>query len=213
MFVQRLVTGPYQTNCYLLGSQETESCWIIDPGNDADRIIAEIQRLQVQPVAMLFTHTHWDHIAAAGPLKAHYPQLEVLVSEEDAPNLSYETIQATCIDRWFVEVYDEALQLLPHPTGYLKDGQFLEDSKLQVIATPGHTPGGLCFYHEEGQLLFTGDTLFAGSVGRTDLGGGDTQTLIDSCKKLLELPDAVQVLPGHGPASTIAAERSNPFLQ
>lgn len=213
MFVQRLVTGPYQTNCYLLGSQETESCWIIDPGNDAERIIAEIERLAVEPVAMLFTHTHWDHIAAAGPLKAHYPHLEVLVSEEDAPSLSYETIKATCLDRWFVEVYDQALQLLPKPTGYLRDGQFLEDSKLQVIATPGHTPGGLCFYHEEGQLLLTGDTLFAGSVGRTDLGGGDMQELITSCRRLLTYDDATQVLPGHGPASTIAQERSNPFLQ
>ncbi|HZJ87690.1 MAG TPA: MBL fold metallo-hydrolase, partial [Sphaerochaeta sp.] len=97
--------------------------------------------------------------------------------------------------------------------GYLRDGQFLEDSKLQVIATPGHTPGGLCFYHEEGQLLLTGDTLFAGSVGRTDLGGGDMQELITSCRRLLTYDDATQVLPGHGPASTIAQERSNPFLQ
>ena len=81
MFVQRLVTGPYQTNCYLLGDEETQSAWIVDPGNDSDLIISEIERYGVRPIAMLFTHTHWDHITAAGPLAVRYPDLEVLVSE------------------------------------------------------------------------------------------------------------------------------------
>jgi glyoxylase-like metal-dependent hydrolase (beta-lactamase superfamily II) len=81
-----------------------------------------------------------------------------------------------------------------------------------LLHTPGHTAGGLCFYHEEGQFVFTGDTLFAGSIGRTDLIGGSYEQIQESCRRLLQLPDEVQVLPGHGPASTIANERHNPFL-
>ncbi len=212
MFVQRLVTGPYQTNCYLLGDEAKQSGWIVDPGNDAELIISEIERWGVEPVAMLFTHTHWDHIAAAGPLKVRYPHLEVLVTEEDAPFLDWEMVKSVCFDRRFLSLYKEDLKLLPKPTGYLVDGQLLEDSGLVVIKTPGHTPGGVCFYHEEGQFVLTGDTLFAGSVGRTDLGSGDMDLLMASCRRLLELDDQVQVLPGHGPTSTIAQERSNPFL-
>lgn len=212
MFVQRLVTGPYQTNCYLLGDEAKQSGWIVDPGNDAELIVSEIERWGVEPVAMLFTHTHWDHIAAAGPLKVRYPNLEVLVSEEDAPFLDWEMVKEVCFDRRFLALYKEDLKLLPKPTGYLADGQLLEDSGLVVVKTPGHTPGGVCFYHEEGQFVLTGDTLFAGSVGRTDLGSGDMDQLMASCRRLLELDDQVQVLPGHGPTSTIAQERSNPFL-
>lgn len=215
MFVQRLVTGPYQTNCYLIGDEEILSAWIIDPGNDANLIIEEIERRNVTPVAILFTHTHWDHIAASGPLVKHYPTLEVLVSEADAPMLGrsgYERLLEVCFDRRFLALYDKDLALLPEPTGFLTDGQYLEDSRLSVIATPGHTPGGLCFYHTEGQFLLSGDTLFAGGVGRTDLEGGSMEELRASCAKLLQLPGEVQVLPGHGPTTTIAAERENPFL-
>ena len=215
MFVQRLVTGPYQTNCYLLGDEETQSAGIVDPGNDSDLIISEIERYGVRPIAMLFTHTHWDHITAAGPLAVRYPDLEVLVSEEDAPYLGksgYEKVRRVCFDRRFLALYDEDLKLLPEPTGFLVDGQILEDSKLTVIKTPGHTPGGVSFYHEDGQFVLTGDTLFAGSIGRTDLGGGSMKELLASCRRLLALDGQTQVLPGHGPTSTIEDERSNPFL-
>lgn len=215
MFVQRLVTGPYQTNCYLLGDEETQSAWIVDPGNDSDLIISEIERFKVTPVALLFTHTHWDHITAAGALAARYPGLEVLVSEEDAPLLGlggYEKIRQLCFDRRFLALYDEELKRLPEPTGFLVDNQVLDDSKLTVIKTPGHTKGGLCFYHEAGQFVLTGDTLFAGSIGRTDLGGGSMTDLLASCRRLLALDGQTQVLPGHGPTSTIEEQRSNPYL-
>lgn len=215
MFVQRLVTGPYQTNCYLIGDEQTLSAWIIDPGNDASLIIEEIERRTVTPVAILFTHTHWDHITASGPLVKRYPTLEVLASEADSPMLGksgYERLREVCFDRRFLALYDQDLSQLPEPTGFLTDGQYLEDSRLSVIATPGHTPGGLCFYHKEGQFLLSGDTLFAGGIGRTDLEGGSMEELLASCAKLLQLPDEVQVLPGHGPTTTIAAERENPFF-
>ncbi len=212
MFVERIVVGPYQTNSYIMGDEETSSAWIIDPGNDAQLIIEHLAKHTVSPVAILLTHTHWDHIAAVGALKQHWPEIEILVSEEDAPFLSYDEVKKVCFDRSFMQKYDEDLKLLCPATGYVADGQILQDSHLRVIQTPGHTLGGVCYYHEEGQFIFTGDTLFAGSIGRTDLYGGSYSDIIASCKHLLTLPGDVQVLPGHGPASTIANEHNNPFL-
>jgi glyoxylase-like metal-dependent hydrolase (beta-lactamase superfamily II) len=109
-------------------------------------------------------------------------------------------------------MHDKELQKLPRPTGFLSDGQYLQDSHLLVLHTPGHTKGGVCLYHEEGQFIFTGDTLFAGSIGRTDLEGGSYTEIMASCKRLLNLPGEVQILPGHGPTSTIKNEYNNPFL-
>ncbi|MGE4453567.1 MAG: MBL fold metallo-hydrolase [Sphaerochaeta sp.] len=212
MIVERLVVGPYQTNCYIMGNEETSSAWVIDPGNDGERIIDRITKRGLTPVAILLTHTHWDHIAAAGTLKQKWPHLEVLVCEKEADNLSYEQVKRACFDKSFLQMYDQALQLLPKASGYLSHGQFLQDSHLLVIHTPGHTKGGVCLYHEEGQFIFTGDTLFAGSIGRTDLEGGSYKEIIASCKRLLKLPPEVQVLPGHGPTSTIENEQTNPFL-
>jgi glyoxylase-like metal-dependent hydrolase (beta-lactamase superfamily II) len=97
-------------------------------------------------------------------------------------------------------------------TGFLQDNQFLHDSHLLVMHTPGHTKGGICLYHEKGQFLFSGDTLFAGSIGRTDLEGGSYEKIVKSCRRLLKLPKEVQVLPGHGPATTIGDEQNNPYL-
>ncbi len=212
MIVERLVVGPYQTNCYIMGNEETSSAWIIDPGNDGERIIDRITERNLTPVAILLTHTHWDHIAAVGILKQKWPRLELLVSEEEADALSYEQVQRSCFDKSFLQMYDHALQLLPKASGYLSHEQLLQDSHLLVIHTPGHTKGGVCLYHEEGQFIFTGDTLFAGSIGRTDLEGGSYSEIIASCKRLLKLPPEVLVLPGHGPSSTIEREQTNPFL-
>ncbi|NLE15711.1 MAG: MBL fold metallo-hydrolase, partial [Spirochaetales bacterium] len=165
MFVERLVVGPYQTNCYIMGDEETSSAWIIDPGSDENTIIRHIEKRSVTPVAILLTHTHWDHITALGGLKKHWPELEILVSEEDSLYLGpqgYNNLKQVCFDKSFWDRYEAQLSNLPQTTAYLHDGQLLQDSHLSVLATPGHTPGGLCFYHEEGQSLFTGDTLFAG---------------------------------------------------
>ncbi|MDD3904304.1 MAG: MBL fold metallo-hydrolase [Sphaerochaeta sp.] len=215
MFIERIVVGPYQTNCYLLGNEETSSAWIIDPGNEAEKIISHIINRNVTPVAILLTHTHWDHITALGAIHKKWPLMEILVSEEDSIYLgkgAYERFLTTCFDKTFLQKYETALKEMSEATGFLTDGQYLQDSHLQVISTPGHTPGGLCLYHEEGQFIFTGDTLFAGTIGRTDLEGGSYEQIIHSCRKLLTLPDEVQILPGHGPLSTIKEERNNPYL-
>ncbi len=212
MIVERLVVGPYQTNCYIMGNEETSSAWIIDPGADGQLIIDRIAQHNLTPVAILLTHTHWDHITAAGTLLSQWPKLEVLVSEKEASSLSYEQVKQVCFDKSFLQMYDKELQMLPGATGFLSDGQYLQDSHLSVIHTPGHTKGGVCLYHEEGQFMFTGDTLFAGSIGRTDLDGGSYSEIIASCRRLLKLPGDVQILPGHGPTSTIKDEYNNPFL-
>lgn len=215
MFVDRLVVGPYQTNCYILGNEETASAWIIDPGAEARKIIENLARRKVEPIAILFTHTHWDHVTALGELKQSWPHMEILVSEQDSAFLgkqAYDRFKETCFDTSFFKQYEAALKNLNEPTLFLTDGQLLQDSHLKVLHTPGHTPGGLCFYHEEGQFVFTGDTLFAGSIGRTDLAGGSYPQIVESCRKLLKLPNEVQVLPGHGPSTTIGTEQNNPYL-
>ncbi|TAH54579.1 MAG: MBL fold metallo-hydrolase [Sphaerochaeta sp.] len=213
MILRRLVVGEYQTNCYILGSEETKSAWIIDPGTDGELIIDELTSLGLTARSALLTHTHYDHIAALTRLKEHYPDMEVLLGKEDAKGLDYEVIKATILDRRFFTIHEEALKHLPKPNDYLIDGQYLEDSLLSVIATPGHTPGGRSYYHREGRFIFTGDTLFARAIGRTDLPGGDYPTLIKSCYRILELEDDVRILPGHGPTTTVGDERrKNPYL-
>ena len=215
MFVERVVVGPYQTNCYILGEEKTDSCWIIDPGNDAQEIIHCIEKHHVHPVAVLLTHTHWDHITALPQIVAQYPGVEILVGREDASFLgknAYAHFSQTITDRSYLVAYKEELMALPEPTALLDEGQYLDDCHMKVMHTPGHTPGGVCFYHEEGQFLFSGDTLFASGIGRTDLYGGSYPEIIQSCHRILELPNEVRILPGHGPDTTVGQEQSNPYL-
>ncbi len=158
MIVERLVVGgPYQTNCYIMGNEETSSAWIIDPGADSQLIIDRImQRNLTPPVAILLTHTHWDHITAVGTLIERWPELEVLVSKEEASSLSYEHVKQVCFDKSFLQMYDKELQKLPVPTGFLSDGQYLQDSHLLVIHTPpGHTKGGeyVCIMRKDSSCL------------------------------------------------------------
>lgn len=215
MFIERIVVGPYQTNCYILGEEETQSAWIIDPGADAERIIEILNSRNVYPGSVLLTHSHWDHTLALPQLIKHYPNLEIVVGENDAKYLgkeAKENIKKDCFDQTFLQKFEKEIESLPEPSMLLRGRQFLQDCKLWVIPSPGHTPGGVCYYSEEGNFLFSGDTLFAQSIGRTDLPGGDYFEIITSCRTLLELEDNVDVLPGHGPATTILNERTNPYL-
>ncbi|MCH3916749.1 MAG: MBL fold metallo-hydrolase [Spirochaetia bacterium] len=217
MFIEQLVVGPYQTNCYILGEEKTKSAWIIDPGAEAEAIISKIEEREVLPVAVLLTHAHWDHITALPALVKEYGELEIFVGENDRNYLgkgSYAFIKKACNDNSFLNMFDKQLSMLPDPTTLLSGRQFLQDCRLLAIPSPGHTPGGFCYYSEEGQFIFTGDTLFAGSIGRTDLYGGDYQAMLRSCMTLMDLEDDVQVLPGHGPQTTIGRERRyNPYCQ
>ena len=196
--------GTFEVNCSILS--ENGKAWTVDPGQDATRIIKLLSEKQLTPVAVLLTHAHFDHIGAIPALQQAYPDLKVYVHKNDA------------------KVITHPLNQLPPdypPVAAPKNlVAFETDAKLdgladvEILATPGHTPGGVCYHFKPQHLLLSGDTLFAGSVGRTDLPGGDMATLTDSLRKLTALPDDTLVIPGHGPFTTIADEKAgNPFLQ
>jgi len=187
--LKRLIVGPYQANCYILAHKETKECLVIDPGGDVHRIVGEVNRNELKVVYILITHGHIDHIGGAEELR-RITKAPVFIHPLDASGLTFK------------------------PDGNLHDGQKIDlgNYRISVLHTPGHSPGGVCF-HAPG-AVFTGDTLFAGSVGRTDFPGGDHHRLIEGVvRKIFPLGDELRVYPGHGPASTIGRERStNPFF-
>lgn len=198
MVVESIIAGMYEENCYLLIDDDTKECGIIDPGGNAKKIENEIISKGLKAKFILITHGHADHVDGVEEL-AKALNIPFYISKTDEEYMLQDNF-----------VYGT----LPKASGYLKEGDTLSLGKhtIKVIETPGHTKGGLCFLVED--LLFTGDTLFQGSVGRTDLIGGDMAEIINSIKtKLLPLGDHIKVFPGHGPSSTIGVEKvRNPYL-
>ncbi len=208
--VRGFETGPVATFGYLVYDEETKEAVIIDaPLQSFEPIVKVIEENELAPGALILTHTHWDHTGDAAKFKAAYPNMLVYVHECDQYRMT-EPMKHTV---WALPFTIEAIDADRH---LAHDDMFeLGPIHFQVIHTPGHTEGGICLYDEQHKLLFAGDTLFSGSVGRTDLPGGDMDILVQSIEeKLLVLPDDVRVFPGHGPATTIGAEReSNPFIR
>ena len=206
MIFETVVVGPLQVNCYLLGCEETGEGVVIDPGADADRIISLLTRLGLKIVHVINTHGHFDHVGGNRKL-LEISGADLLMHEADVPLLSLAGATAAA---YGLEAEDS-----PRPDSYLRDGMNIAfgNYELTVLHTPGHTPGGCCLYGEG--VVITGDTLFADSVGRTDLPGGSHTALVESIhRKLLTLPDDTVAYPGHGPATTIGRERlKNPYLQ
>lgn len=206
MSYQLVIVGPLETNCYLFFCPQTRECAVIDPGAEAEKIFEAIASLDLKPIIILNTHGHVDHTGANLDLKERY-QIPIALHPGDLPLL------------------EEYLQLefglmlgarpAPAPDRLLADGEkiVIGETFLQVIHSPGHSPGSVCFYADH--LLFAGDTLFCGGVGRTDLPGGSWKDLAHSLKaRVMTLPDETVVLPGHGPKTTIGEEReSNPYLE
>ncbi len=203
----RIPTGPLDVNCYIVGCPDTRECLIIDPGGHGERIAETLERLDLDPAVLMNTHGHFDHIGGNAYLMAHKDSLPLYLHEDD---LHYLRNAGEHADYWSMPFEDS-----PEPTNLLKGGEDIEmgSFRFRIIHTPGHSPGGISIYilgH-----LFTGDALFEGSIGRTDLPGGEYDLLISSIRdKLLILPGDTIIHPGHGSESTIAIERrSNPFLQ
>lgn len=205
MLLTRLVVGPLQVNCYILADEKTKEAVVIDPGGDAQDILKIIRDKDLRVKYIVNTHAHFDHVGANKAVK-EATGAELLVHREDDALLGNTAGQA--------RMFGMTTPSSPKADRYINDGDVIVagEVSLKVFHTPGHSSGGICLL--EHGMVFTGDSLFAGSIGRSDLFGGDLMTLITAIKsKLLSLPDATKVFPGHGPASTIGDEkRDNPFL-
>lgn len=205
MILDTLPTGPLEVNCYIIGCEETKKAAVIDPGGDVDRILQLLNKHELKAVMVINTHGHFDHVGGNREL-LDATGAELIIHRDDCPILERAGEHAAA--------YGLRAESSPAPTRELSGGETIElgNLSLQVIHTPGHSPGGVCLYVND--TLLVGDTLFAGSIGRTDLPGGDHQLLINGIKeKLLPLPEATKVYPGHGPMTTIGQEKQyNPFL-
>ena len=207
MEIKRLVLGLVRTNCYIVYSEETKKAVIIDPAADSRRIMEEISGLGVVPEAVLLTHGHFDHMLAAESLKNGY-QIPICVHKADAELVKHPDLN--CSQQFLHMAYAISAN------EELEDGQNLRflDGAFTVLSTPGHTEGSCCYYAKEDNILFSGDTLFQESVGRTDLPTGSTAKLVNSIReKLFMLPEDTLVLSGHGDQTTIGEEKQyNPYV-
>ncbi|MCL6557336.1 MAG: MBL fold metallo-hydrolase [Firmicutes bacterium] len=205
MIFAGISVGPMDNNCYIIGCEETREAALVDPGAEGGRILRKLEELKLNCRYVILTHGHADHIGALGQV-VEATKAQVMIHSEDAEML-------TSPGRNLSMFTGESLKFKAADR-LLKDGDIVEvgKEKLKIIHTPGHTRGGICIL--AGDKLITGDTLFAGSVGRSDFPGGNHDQLIGSIKeKLLVFPPETPVYPGHGPASTVGEEaRYNPFL-
>ncbi|WP_022854339.1 MBL fold metallo-hydrolase [Thermodesulfatator atlanticus] len=209
MKLEVLTVGPLAVRCYFIICPETNKVAIVDPGGDEGRILQKIKELDLEPVYILATHGHGDHVSGAWWLRR---KLNIPVAMHEADDEFFRhPMAAQVFAAWGFEPNEPADILL-------KDGQIIQvgNISLKVIHTPGHSPGSICFY--DGERLFTGDTLFVGAVGRTDLPGGDFNQLIESLReKIVPLPDETIICPGHDygekPFSTLGEEKqTNPYI-
>jgi glyoxylase-like metal-dependent hydrolase (beta-lactamase superfamily II) len=205
MIVKALTVGPIMANCFIVGCDQTRAAAVIDPGDEADRILLALADLQLTVTQIINTHGHFDHVGANARLK-QATGAPISAHALDAPMLAQLSRMAAM---WGMSAEDS-----PAPDRLIDEGDRIVAGTItfQVIHTPGHTPGGVSLFADG--HLFVGDTLFAGSVGRTDFPGGDFETLKASIqKKLFVLDDALKVHTGHGPDTTIGEEkRHNPFV-
>ena len=211
MILKNFVVGQLETNCYILGDEKSKDALCIDPGGGIDEIMAAVNKAKLSIKYIINTHGHFDHIGGNGPLKK-ITGAKLAIHSEDVTLLENAALQSAAFGTDAVPS--------PSPDILLKDDDKIKVGNLvfSVIHTPGHSQGGICLFlkltDNNEEILFTGDTLFAGSIGRTDLPGGSYKDIIASIKsKILPLGDDVRILPGHGPETTIGREKKfNQFL-
>ncbi len=203
MIIRRLAVGPLEANCFLIGEEDSRKAMLIDPGDEPDRIMDRVRANNLSLEYIVCTHAHFDHVGAV-------------------PDIKGETGAKIIIHRDELEIYQGARDMaafwgydiapLPEPDLLVEEGEEIRLGALsfRVLHTPGHSPGGICLFGEG--VVVTGDTLFAGAVGRTDFHGGNLNKLKESFQRLLSLPPETEVLAGHGPNSTIGRERSENFF-
>ena len=208
LIVETVTNGPFQENCFIAGDAVTRKAILVDPGDQEELILSRVRELDLEVIEIVCTHTHIDHAGAVAPLKRMLG-VNFAVHPGELPGLKLLPSAAAMFGLPQKEVPEVERELGP--------GEVVEVGglKAEVLFTPGHSAGGICLHFAEQKVVFVGDTLFAGSVGRTDLPGGSGETLLASIKEqLLCLDDDVVAYSGHGPETTIGAERkSNPFLQ
>jgi glyoxylase-like metal-dependent hydrolase (beta-lactamase superfamily II) len=208
MILETVVVGMLETNCYILGCERTRQAIVIDPGDDPFDILEVLRRHRLSLECLVATHAHFDHVLAVRALQ-EATAAPFYLSTADRPLLA--TQRRTAI-LWIGRDPGE----LPEVHGDIAPGTgvVVGDLSLEVRSTPGHSPGGITLVDHGGRRAFTGDTVFAGSIGRTDLPGGELKVLLQAIRnEILTLPGDYTLLPGHGPSSTVTEERtSNPFL-
>ncbi|MBI9104847.1 MAG: MBL fold metallo-hydrolase [Spirochaetales bacterium] len=206
--LEQFTLGEWMTNCYYIGLKEEKRGWVFDAGFSPSPMIDFLKQEGILVEKLIFTHAHLDHIAGAKDILSIYPEAEILIHSDEMdfpvnPDLNLSTMAGRMV-------------IGPEPDRGVKDQDLIGDKNLscRVIHTPGHSPGGSCFYFEESGFLIAGDTLFQGSVGRYDFPTSDGESLFKAIReKLMILPDETIVYPGHGPSTTIGAERkSNAYL-
>ncbi|MCK5063724.1 MAG: MBL fold metallo-hydrolase [Candidatus Fermentibacteraceae bacterium] len=206
IIIDRILTGPIDVNCYIIGCPVSGTAAVIDPGGHGERILERLEHNKLTPVVIINTHGHFDHVGGNAYLTRE-TDADLLLHVADLHFLQGSREHA---DMWGMEFEDS-----PEPTRLLKGGEVLSvgEMELEILHTPGHSPGGISIYIPG--HVFTGDALFEGSIGRTDLAGGNFDELISSIReKLLVLPGETIVHPGHGPETTIEDEkRYNMFLR
>lgn len=208
MEVRKVTVGPFMSNCYLSWSAETGVGFIVDPGDEPEKILEMVKKNQVKVDAIFLTHTHVDHVSATSALVPHFG-CPVFAGAADIPLLEMLPVQTKAF----------SLPPVPIPSvdHELKDGARIKVGELEIEAlhTPGHSPGHLCFLVVDGaeRVMFTGDLISAGSIGRTDLWGGDMTSMVSSINRIKAIEQDVRILSGHGPETTLAREkRTNPYL-
>lgn len=202
MKITVFTVGPVSTNCYIVYQESSSACVVIDPGAEAQKIASYIKKEALSCEGILLTHGHFDHIMGVSELVS-LAGGKVYACDKERELLGDPQLNASSMTG-----YETALE----PECFLRDGQVLEIAGLQfrIIHTPGHTRGGCCYYAEEDKILFSGDTIFMESIGRTDLPTGNERELLASVRnKILTLPDDVRIYPGHGPETSVAYEAAN----